>query len=99
MSSSESESYHKIRIPQRTPPSGCPIDHEFTTFTPEYLANPYPELARIREKHPVFYSEKLGYLVVTRMQDLVEVFRDHHIYSSENVQESCLTDSNRITRA
>jgi len=87
MSSSESESYHKIRIPQRVKPSGCPIDHEFTTFTPEYLADPYPELARIREKHPVFYSEKLGYLVVTRMQDLVEVFRDHHIYSSENVQD------------
>jgi len=87
MSSSESGSYHKIRIPQRNAPSGCPIDHEFTTFNSDYLSNPYPELARIREKHPVFYSEKLGYLVVTRMEDLVEVFRDHHIYSSENVQD------------
>ena len=87
MSSSESESYHKIRIPARNPPSGCPIDHDFTTFTPSYLENPYPELARLREKNPVFYSEKLGYLVVTRMEDLQTVFRDHEVYSSENVQD------------
>jgi len=87
MSPSEESSYHKIRIPARNQPSGCPIDHEFTTFTDDYLANPYPELARLRESNPVFYSEKLGYLVVTRMEDLLEVFRDHDTYSSENVQD------------
>ena len=63
MSANTDDAYHKIRIPARTPPSGCPIDHEFTTFTDDYLANPYPDLARIREENPVFYSEKLGYLV------------------------------------
>jgi cytochrome P450 len=63
------------------------VDHQFTTFTPEYLANPYADLARVSEKHPVFYSEKLGYLVVTRMEDVQEIFRDHDVYSSENVQD------------
>lgn len=87
MSANTDDAYHKIRIPPRTRPGGCPIDHEFTTFSDQYLSNPYPELARIREEHPVFYSEKLGYLVVTRMEDLLEVFRDHDIYSSENVQD------------
>lgn len=87
MKTNEDGAYHKIRIPSRTPPSGCPVDHEFTTFAPDYLADPYAELASLSEKHPVFYSEKLGYLVVTRMEDLQEIFRDHETYSSENVQD------------
>ncbi len=87
MTTEKEGAYHNIRIPPRVQPSGCPINHEFTTFTDEYLANPYPQLKQIREQQPIFYSEKLGYLVVTRMEDLTEVFRDHDTYSSENVQD------------
>jgi len=87
MSSNDEGAYHNISAPVQTQPSGCPVDHEFTTFNADYLANPYPQLAIIREKAPVFYSSKLGYLVVTRMEDLVEVFRDHDVYSSKNVQD------------
>ena len=87
MSSNNDGAYHNIRIPPGVQPEGCPIDHEFTTFNHDYLANPYPELQRLREKHPVFYSEKLGFLVLTRMEDLIEVFRDHDVYSSANVQD------------
>lgn len=87
MSGTEEGAYHKIRIPARTRPGGCPVDHDFTTFTDDYLSNPYAELRRVREKHPIFYSEKLGYLVVTRMEDVQAVFRDHDVYSSENVQD------------
>ena len=87
MSANTDDAYHKIRIPPRKPPGGCPVDHEFTTFTDDYLANPYPQLARIREENPVFYSEKLGYLVVTRMEDVAAVFGDPDVYSSENVQD------------
>lgn len=86
MSTKDEGAYHNISIPAQTQPSGCPIDHEFTTFTPEYLENPYPQLAKIRDENPIFYSKKLGYLVVTRMEDLIEVFRDHEVYSSDNVQ-------------
>lgn len=87
MSTDSEGAYHNIRIPPRVKPSGCPIDHDFTTFTPSYLTNPYPELTRLREKNPVFYSEKLGYLVVTTMEDVTEVFRDHDAFSSINVQD------------
>lgn len=87
MSENKSGAYHNIRIPPRVQPSGCPIDHEFTTFTDHYLNNPYPELAKIREENPVFYSKKLGYLVLTQMEDVIEVFRDHDAFSSENVQD------------
>ena len=83
----DEEAYHNIRVPPRVKPTGCPVDHQFTTFNDSYLDNPYPELALIREQNPVFYSERLGYLVVTRMEDLVEVFRDHDVYSSANVQD------------
>ena len=87
MSSDKDGAYHNISIPPRVKPSGCPIDKEFTTFSNDYLTNPYPELERIREQNPVFYSEKLGFLVVTRMEDLTEVFRNHAVYSSANVQD------------
>lgn len=87
MSNGDEGAYHNISIPVNTRPTGCPVDHEFTTFTTDYLANPYPQLAQIREEHPIFYSRKMGYLVVTRMEDLLEVFRDHEVYSSGNVQD------------
>ncbi len=87
MSTKEEGAYHNISIPAQTKPTGCPIDHDFTTFTSEYLSNPYPQLAQIREQNPIFYSQKLGYLIVTRMEDLREVFRDHDVYSSGNVQD------------
>jgi len=87
MSSDNEGAYHNIRIAPRVQPSGCPIDHEFTTFADDYLTNPYPQLERIREQNPVFYSKKLGFLVLTRMEDVTEVFRDHEVYSSANVQD------------
>ena len=87
MSTDADDAYHKIRQPARSKPSGCPVDHNFTTFTDDYLVNPYPELARLRNEQPIFYSEKLGFLVVTRMQDLLDIFSDHDVYSSENVQD------------
>ena len=87
MSNNDEGAYHNITIPPRVQPTGCPIDPAFTTFDSDYLANPYPELERVREEHPIFYSEKLKFLVLTRMEDVTAVFRDHEVYSSANVQD------------
>ena len=87
MSNKNEGAYHNIRVAPSVQPTGCPVDHEFTTFDNNYLTDPYPELERLREQNPVFYSEKLGFLVLTRMEDLIEVFRDHDAYSSANVQD------------
>jgi len=87
MSANDDGAYHKLSIPAQTTPTGCPIDHNFTTFNEDYLANPYNQLAKLREDNPIFYSKQLGYLVVTRMEDLREIFRDHDVYSSANVQD------------
>ena len=43
-------------------------------------------LAGLRGDTPVFYSSRLGYLVVTRMEDVSGVFLDHEAFGSQNVQ-------------
>ena len=82
--------YHKMRTETVPAPEGCPVDRAFSPFAESYLANPYAELEKLRGEAPVFYSEKLGYLVLTRMQDVAEVFRNPDIYTSENVQDPVL---------
>ena len=84
------EAYHKLRTERAPKPDGCPVDHTFSPFAPEYVADPYPELARRRENAPVFYSEELGYLVVTRMKDVAAVFTNPDVFSSDNVQDPVL---------
>jgi hypothetical protein len=54
------------------------------------MQDPYAELAKLRGESPVFYSEQLGYLVLTRMEDVSEVFRNADVFSSENVQDPVL---------
>ena len=87
MSSAQDDAYHKIAIEPATRPTGCPVDPVFSPFNEHYLADPYPELERLLVEQPVFYAEELGYLVVTRMADVLEVFKHPEVYSSENVQD------------
>ena len=81
------DAYHKVHIPPATKPSGCPVDHEFTPFDADYLQNPYPQLEKLTDEQPTFFSEQLGYLVLTRLEDVLEVFKNPDIFSSENVQD------------
>lgn len=87
MSQARDDAYHKISAAPASRPSGCPVDHSFTPFAEDYLRDPYPELERLNAEQPVFYAERLGYLVVTRMADVLEVFKHPEIFSSENVQD------------
>jgi cytochrome P450 len=54
------------------------------------MANPYAELERLHGESPVFYSEKLGYLVLTRMEEVPDVFKNPDIFSAANVQDPVL---------
>ncbi|MGI9326374.1 MAG: cytochrome P450 [Pseudomonadales bacterium] len=87
MSDPNSDAYHKISVPPEKEPSGCPIDHEFTPFDDDYLLNPYPQLEQLSAQQPIFYSEKLGHLVVTGMDNVVEILKNHEVFSSGNVQD------------
>ena len=79
--------YHNVDIEKTPAPEGCPVDHEFTPFSERYVAYPYAWLEQKRENEPVFYAEELGYVVVTRMEDVEAVFRDAETFTSTNVQD------------
>lgn len=79
--------YHKLSVVNTQPPPGCPVDADFSPFTAAYLRDPYPDLARVQARDRVFYASELGYVVVTRMEDILEVFKKPDIYSSANVQD------------
>jgi cytochrome P450 len=79
--------YHQIRTGPVEPPPGCPVHHSFTPLAPDYVADPYPIAAEVRDETPVVFAEELGYVVVSRMADVREVFMNPDVYSSENVQD------------
>jgi cytochrome P450 len=60
---------------------GCPVTGMGRDFDP-FATDPYPLLHRAREEEPVFYSPEVGYWVVTRLEDVIEVLRDAETYSA-----------------
>jgi cytochrome P450 len=80
-------SYHQAPDSVAAAPPGCPVHQTWSPLSEEYLADPYPIAAQLRDDHPVFYSAELGYVVVTRMEDLETVFMDSDTYASTNVQD------------
>ena len=82
--------YHQLRRPRAVAPAGCPVDHGFSPYRSDYLKNPYPGLRDLRTKTPVFYATELGYVVLTRMADVAEVFKRADVFSSEIVQDPVL---------
>lgn len=80
-------SYHQERTEAPPPPSGCPVHRTWSPLNEDYLADPYPIAADLRDRHPIFYAEELGYVVVTEMADIEEIFTDHETYASVNVQD------------
>ncbi len=81
------DSYHKLDQEVPEPPPQCPMNGTFSPFTQDYIADPYGALEPLREDTPVFYSEKLQMLVLTRMEDITKVFLDPDTFSSDNVQD------------
>jgi cytochrome P450 len=87
MTQNGAESYHQERGEAPAPPAGCPMHTSWSPLDADYLADPYPIAAALRDEHPIFYASQLGYLVVTRMEDIIEVFTKPDIYASSNVQD------------
>ena len=82
--------YHQLRRPNAVAPAGCPIHHGFSPYQPDYLKDPYPRLRTLRIETPVFYAAELGYVVLTRMADVAEVFKRADVFSSEIVEDPVL---------
>ncbi|MCW3492628.1 cytochrome P450/oxidoreductase [Microbacterium sp. SSM24] len=65
-------------------PSLCPVTGAaaaFDPFSPDYLNDPAGSLRWSRDDEPVFFSPEIGYWVVTRYDDVKEVFRDNVTFS------------------
>ncbi|MFT4081496.1 MAG: cytochrome P450/oxidoreductase [Nocardioides sp.] len=64
-------------------PGGCPVSgaESFDPFGPVYLADPPGSLTWARESAPVFFDADLGYWVISRYEDVKEVFRDNETFS------------------
>lgn len=80
-------SYHRQRDVTQHAPIGCPIDHSWSALDDDYLDDPYPIARRFGDECPVMFAERMGYVVVSRMEDILEVFTDPDTYASENVQD------------
>ena len=57
-------------------------------YDPAFLADPYPELGRVREATPMFLDEQTGQWMLTRFADVYQTLRDrrlgrvyHHRYA------------------
>lgn len=79
--------YHQERLETPPPPSGCPMHASWSPLNSDYLEEPYAIAGELRDAHPIFYAEELGYLVVTEMADIEAIFADHETFASVNVQD------------
>jgi cytochrome P450 len=66
------------------PPLGCPVDESFDPLSPEFLADPFSVMAKAEA--PIFFAPSIGYYVVTRYQDVDEVFKNPTTYSAAVAQ-------------
>lgn len=60
------------------------ITGRFDPFGADYLADPYPQLAQVRDATPVFYSPALDHWVVTRYADIRSVLLAPAVFSAAN---------------
>jgi cytochrome P450 len=79
--------YHQPPTGVVAAPAGCPVNHQWNPLSAEYLDDPYRIAAQLSAETPIFYSEQLGYVVVSRMADIDAIFTDHETYASSNVQD------------
>ena len=79
--------YHQERLDSPAPPTGCPVHATWNPLDDDYLEDPYRIAAELRDEHPVFFAEELGYLVVSKMDEIERIFADHETFASVNVQD------------
>jgi len=80
-------SYHQAPDSVAEAPPGCPMHASWSPLDLDYLADPYAIAADLRNQHPVFWSERLGHVVVTEMADIEHIFMNPDIFGSTNVQD------------
>ncbi|MGE4653293.1 MAG: cytochrome P450, partial [Myxococcota bacterium] len=67
--------------------TGIPIREDWDPLSAAYLRDPYAISNELREESPVFFAPSIGYYVVNRMSDVMQVFDDHETFASILVQD------------
>ena len=62
--------------------ASCPFSAGM--FDPLDLSDPFPILAQAQADAPIFFDEHIGYWVVTRYEDVKQIFRDHDTFTAQN---------------
>ena len=57
-------------------PAGC---KGFDPWSPEFVANPYPAYARLRDEAPVTFCEATGQWLISRYDDVNALLRDRRL--------------------
>jgi len=83
----KANTYHQAPDRLIDAPRGCPVESHWSPLNDDYLDDPYPIAARLRDEHPVFFAEQVGHLVLTRMEDIEAVFTNPEVFASTNVQD------------
>jgi len=67
--------------------TGIPIREDWDPLSEAYLRDPYGISRMLREETPIFFAPSIGYYVVNRMSDVMQVFEDHESFASVLVQD------------
>lgn len=82
-----SNTYHRPPESVASAPPGCPVEHGWSPLDADYLADPYPIARELADRSPVFYADRVGHVVVTKMSDIEHVFANPDVFASTNVQD------------
>ncbi|WP_044847051.1 cytochrome P450 [Burkholderia sp. USMB20] len=70
--------------------SRCPFSaaaKNFMPFEQDFLDNPFSALKQLRQTEPIFFDERLGYWIVTRLDDAKAILRNSKDFSADVVLE------------
>ena len=70
------------------PPGVTDIARSFNPFGGTYLADPYPFFSEARAATPVFYHQKTNFWVVTRYNDIRQIFQNTKLFSASNALDT-----------
>lgn len=65
----------------------------FDMFDAGYQTSPTESLKQFQQEKPIFFSQAMNYWVVTRYNDIKEIFRDPVLFSARNVLEKFTPNS------
>lgn len=67
-------------------------------YDPFDLSDPFPFYQRARAEEPVFWNDDIGYWIITRHDDVREIFKDLETFSSANTGRPIRPHSPRVKK-